>query len=168
MCTLQKCVCLFILIVGHKPPPPPPHPGHLPLHKILKFACEDFCPPNILWAGPMHPNKCQSVESSSGTAQGSFQQILKSPKTLSSYHEKQRCFYNCYFGQNKGFEGKCSQGNFSKNKGGGWWGGGGGDTSCKSLRIRLRICLVISVNYHYITVLCPFNLLIHIKCYNTV
>ena len=25
----------------------------------------------------------------------------------------------------------------------------------------------ISVNYHYITVLYPFNLLIHFKCYNT-
>ena len=37
-----------------------------------------------------------------------------------------------------------------------------------SLRKRLRICSVISVNYHYITVLCPFNLLIRFKCYNTV
>ena len=27
---------------------------------------------------------------------------------------------------------------------------------------------VISVNYHYVTVLCPFNLLIRFKCYNTV
>ena len=37
-----------------------------------------------------------------------------------------------------------------------------------SLRKRLRIRSVISVNYHYITVLCPFNLLIRFKCYNTV
>ena len=37
-----------------------------------------------------------------------------------------------------------------------------------ALRKRLRIQSVISVNYHYITVLCPFNLLIHFKCYNTV
>ena len=37
-----------------------------------------------------------------------------------------------------------------------------------SLPKRLRICSVISVNYHYITVLCPFNLLINFKCYNTV
>ena len=29
-----------------------------------------------------------------------------------------------------------------------------------TLRKRLRIRSVISVNYHYITVLCPFNLLI--------
>ena len=29
------------------------------------------------------------------------------------------------------------------------------------LRKRLRIRTVISVNYHYITVLCPFNLLIN-------
>ena len=36
------------------------------------------------------------------------------------------------------------------------------------LRKRLRIRSVISVNYHYITVLCPFNLLIRFKCYNTV
>ena len=33
---------------------------------------------------------------------------------------------------------------------------------------RLRIRSVISVNYHYVTVLCPFNLLIRFKCYNTV
>ena len=33
---------------------------------------------------------------------------------------------------------------------------------------RLRICSVISVNYHYITVLCPFSLLIRFKWYNTV
>ena len=40
----------------------------------------------------------------------------------------------------------------------------------QALRKRLRICSVISVNYHYIhvTVLCPFNLLIRFKCYNTV
>ena len=37
-----------------------------------------------------------------------------------------------------------------------------------TLRKRLRISSVISVNYHYITVLCPFNLLICFKCYNTV
>ena len=37
-----------------------------------------------------------------------------------------------------------------------------------SLRKRLRISSVFSVNYHYITVLCPFNLLIRFKCYNTV
>ena len=37
----------------------------------------------------------------------------------------------------------------------------------KPLRKRLRIRSVISVNYHYITVLCPFNLLIRFKCYNT-
>ena len=37
-----------------------------------------------------------------------------------------------------------------------------------SLRKRLRIHSVMSVNYHYITVLCPFNLLIRFKCYNTV
>ena len=37
-----------------------------------------------------------------------------------------------------------------------------------ALRKRLRICSVISVNYHYITVLCLFNLLIRFKCYNTV
>ena len=36
------------------------------------------------------------------------------------------------------------------------------------LRKRLRIRSVISVNYHYITALCPFNLLIRFKCYNTV
>ena len=43
------------------------------------------------------------------------------------------------------------------------------DNECfRSLRKRLRIRSVISVNYHYITVLCPFNLLIHFKCYNTV
>ena len=36
------------------------------------------------------------------------------------------------------------------------------------LRKRLRIRSVISVNYHYITVLCPLNLLIRFKCYNTV
>ena len=33
---------------------------------------------------------------------------------------------------------------------------------------RLRIRSVISVNYHYITVLCPFNVLIRFNCYNTV
>ena len=37
-----------------------------------------------------------------------------------------------------------------------------------SLPKRLRIRSVISVNYLYITVLCPFNLLIRFKCYNTV
>ena len=37
-----------------------------------------------------------------------------------------------------------------------------------TLRKRLRIRSVISVNYHYITVLCPFDLLIRFKCYNTV
>ena len=37
-----------------------------------------------------------------------------------------------------------------------------------ALRKRLRIRSVISVNYHYITVLCPFNLSICFKCYNTV
>ena len=37
-----------------------------------------------------------------------------------------------------------------------------------ALRKRLRIRSVISVNYHYITVLCPFNLLIHFERYNTV
>ena len=36
------------------------------------------------------------------------------------------------------------------------------------LRKCLRIRSVISVNYHYIIVLCPFNLLIRFKCYNTV
>ena len=35
-------------------------------------------------------------------------------------------------------------------------------------RESLRIRSVISVNYHYITVLCPFNLLIRFKCYNIV
>ena len=34
------------------------------------------------------------------------------------------------------------------------------------LRKRLRIRSVISVNYHCITVLCPFNILIRFKCYN--
>ena len=38
----------------------------------------------------------------------------------------------------------------------------------KSLRKRLRIRSVISVKYHYITVLCMFNLLIRLKYYNTV
>ena len=38
----------------------------------------------------------------------------------------------------------------------------------KTLWKRLRIRLIMSVNYHYITVLCPFNLLIRFKCYNTV
>ena len=33
---------------------------------------------------------------------------------------------------------------------------------------RLRIRSVISLNYYYITVLCPFNLLIRFKCYNSV
>ena len=37
-----------------------------------------------------------------------------------------------------------------------------------TLRKLLRICSVISVNYHYITVLCPFKLLIRFKCCNTV
>ena len=37
-----------------------------------------------------------------------------------------------------------------------------------TLRKRLHIRSVISVNYYYITVLCPFNLLIRFKCYNTV
>ena len=37
-----------------------------------------------------------------------------------------------------------------------------------ALRKRLRSRSVISVNCHYITVLCPFNLLIRFKCYNTV
>ena len=37
-----------------------------------------------------------------------------------------------------------------------------------TLRKHLRIRSVTSVNYHYITVLCPFNLLICFKCYNTV
>ena len=36
------------------------------------------------------------------------------------------------------------------------------------LRKRLRIRSVISVNYHYITVLCPVNILIRFKCYNIV
>ena len=40
--------------------------------------------------------------------------------------------------------------------------------SAPPLRRRLRIRSVISVHYHYITVLCPFNLLICFKCYNTV
>ena len=37
-----------------------------------------------------------------------------------------------------------------------------------ALRTRLRIRSVISVNYHYINVLCPFTLLVRFKCYNTV
>ena len=37
-----------------------------------------------------------------------------------------------------------------------------------TLRKRLSIRSVISVNYHYINVLCPFNLLIRFKCYSTV
>ena len=37
----------------------------------------------------------------------------------------------------------------------------------KCLRIR-SVISVISVDYHYITVLGPFNLSIHFKCYNTV
>ena len=37
-----------------------------------------------------------------------------------------------------------------------------------TLRKRLRIHSLISVNYHYITVLCPVNLFIRFKCYNTV
>ena len=37
-----------------------------------------------------------------------------------------------------------------------------------TLRKRLRIRSVISVNYHYITLLCPFNLLIRFKCNNIV
>ena len=36
-----------------------------------------------------------------------------------------------------------------------------------SLWKRLRIHSVISVNCHYVTVLCPINLSIHFKCYNT-
>ena len=36
------------------------------------------------------------------------------------------------------------------------------------LRKRLRIRSVISVNYHFITVLCPFNLLIRFQCYTSV
>ena len=40
------------------------------------------------------------------------------------------------------------------------WGGRGSGI--------IRIRSVISVNYHYITVLCPFNLLIRFKCYKTV
>ena len=36
------------------------------------------------------------------------------------------------------------------------------------LRKRLRIRSVISVNYHCISVLCQFNLLLRFKCYNTV
>ena len=39
---------------------------------------------------------------------------------------------------------------------------------CNALRKRLRIRSVISVNYHYMTVLCQFTLLILFKCYNTV
>ena len=35
------------------------------------------------------------------------------------------------------------------------------------LRKRLPIRSIISVNYDYITVLCPFNLLIRFICYNT-
>ena len=34
--------------------------------------------------------------------------------------------------------------------------------------LRKRICSVISINYDYITVLCPFNFLIRFKHYNTV
>ena len=41
-------------------------------------------------------------------------------------------------------------------------------TDFMPLRKRLHIRSVISVNYHYVTVLCPFNLLIRFKCYNTV
>ena len=37
-----------------------------------------------------------------------------------------------------------------------------------TLRKRLRIRSVISVNCHYIIVLCPFNLSIRFKCYNSV
>ena len=37
-----------------------------------------------------------------------------------------------------------------------------------ALRKRLRIRSVISVNYHYITVVCPFNIFIRFECYNTV
>ena len=39
--------------------------------------------------------------------------------------------------------------------------------SC-SFRKRLRIHSVISVKYHYRTVLCPLNLLVRFKCYKTV
>ena len=37
-----------------------------------------------------------------------------------------------------------------------------------SLRKCLHIRSVISINYHYVTVLCPFNLLNRFKFYNTV
>ena len=37
-----------------------------------------------------------------------------------------------------------------------------------NVSVFVRICSVITVNYRYITVLCPFNLLIRFKCYNTV
>ena len=37
-----------------------------------------------------------------------------------------------------------------------------------ALRKRLHIRPVISVNYHYITILFPFNLFIRFICYNTV
>ena len=37
-----------------------------------------------------------------------------------------------------------------------------------TLRKRLRIRSVISVNYHFVAILCPFNLLIRFKCYNIV
>ena len=42
------------------------------------------------------------------------------------------------------------------------------DKQAHPLRKRLRIRSVISVNYHYITVLWPFNLLIRFKCYDIV
>ena len=42
------------------------------------------------------------------------------------------------------------------------------DNCDRPLRKYLCIRSVISVNYHYITVSCPFNLLIRFKCYNTV
>ena len=46
--------------------------------------------------------------------------------------------------------------------------GGKGEKTFSALRKCLRIRSVISVNYHYITVLCPFNLLNRFKCYNPV
>ena len=41
---------------------------------------------------------------------------------------------------------------------------------CINTPLRKRLCIwsEISVNYHYLTVLCPFNVLIRFKCYNTV
>ena len=42
--------------------------------------------------------------------------------------------------------------------------------AASGIALRKRICIhsVISVNYHYITLVCPFNLLIRFKYYNTV